>query len=253
MPYVSVNDIQLYYEEHGKGAPLVLVHGFSASGRIWDDFISAFTPNYRVIVPDLRGHGKSTGHPATIHHQCFASDLLALLDHLKIRSAHFVGHSSGGMSLLFIGRDCPDRATSLVLVSATYTFDEHAKRHMQKVAGELDLQPEAIAESSRIHGATHGEGYWRVLRDVFLAFTENPEELPFRPQDLAEIPVPCLVLHGDRDEFFPIYIPVTMYQSLPHAELCILPNTAHGLPKEQPRLFLEVVTSYLDRVDKRVG
>ena len=247
MPYAPVDGAQLYYEEHGSGTPLLLIHGFSGSGQVWESRVPSFTDRFRVIVPDLRGHGRSSGAPETIHHRTFAADLVALLDHLDIDRAHFLGHSSGGMCLLFVGLHHPERIRSLILSCATYTFDETARRHMRFTADEMDRQPAAIANGERRHGAAHGADYWKVLRGVFRSFTENPQELPFQPADLAAITSPVLVLHGDRDPYFPVNIPTTLYRSLPNAELCILPNTGHGLPQEAPELFLEIVSQFLAR------
>ena len=247
MPYATVNDIQLYYEEHGKGTPLVLVHGFSGAGAVWAGAIAAFAQNYRVIVPDLRAHGHSTGSPETIHHVWFARDLVALLDHLQIDRAHFIGHSSGGMCLFFIGIYYQLRVRTFILVNATYTFDEFARRYMRQVADELEYQPEAIKMSQQLHGPTHGNEHWKVHQEAFRAFTTDPNELPFQPADLARIARPVLVLHGDRDPFFPVNIPTTMYRSMPNAELCILPFTGHGIPEERPQLFMTICSEFLQR------
>lgn len=225
----------------------MLVHGFSGSSQVWGGFIPLLTEKYRLIVPDLRGHGHSTGAPESIHHNRFADDLVALLDCLGIERAHFVGHSSGGMCLLFIGIHHPERVRTLSLVSATYTFDKHAKAHMREVADSLEYNPEGIAQSQLLHGSVHGDDYWKVHREAFREFTRDPKELPFTPEDLKGIRRPVLVFHGDRDAFFPVSIPVTIYQSIPGSELCILPATAHGLPSEQPQLFLEILQDFLRR------
>lgn len=249
MPQALVNGIDLYYEEHGQpsGVPLVLVHGYSGVGAIWEPFLPAYTGRYRVIVPDLRAHGASSGELETIHHRTFGLDLVALLDHLHIDRAHFIGHSSGGMSLLFIGQEAPHRVITMTLANATYIFDGHAQTYMRSIMAELPTQPEALEESRRRHGAAHDENHWQVLREAYLAFTNNPAELPFRPEDLAGIDVPTLILHGDRDEFFPVYIPVTMYTSLPHAELCILPRAGHDAPVRYPQIFLHLTNEFMDR------
>jgi pimeloyl-ACP methyl ester carboxylesterase len=250
MPYALVNEIDLYFEEHGnpRGAPLVLIHGFGGCGTTWQGHIPAFASDYRIIVPDLRGHCRSSGAPETIHHRYFAADLIGLLDYLQIDRAHFVGQSSGGMCLLFVGLESPQRARTLTLSSATYTFDAHARRIMLQNVERMHTDPEARAQRIQVHGPYKGEDYWRVLTEVFRQFTVDPEnELPSRPEKLAAISRPVLVLHGDRDQFFPVNIPTTLYRSLPNAELCILPNTTHALPRENPSLFVRIVSDFLAR------
>lgn len=244
---MAIDDIQLYYEERGEGAPLVLIHGFSGSGVIWTEWAASLTERYRVVVPDLRGHGRSTGTLETIYHERFAEDVVALLDHLGIDRAHFVGHSSGGMTLLFVGTRHLARARTMTLISATLHFDQYARRHMTRVSTDEAWTPERIALAQLRHGETHGADHWRVLREAFRHFIRDPNELPFLPDDLRAITCPVLVLHGDRDEFFPVHVPMTMYQALPAAELCILPATAHGLPHERPSWSSRIVADFLER------
>jgi len=247
VPYASVNGIRLHYEERGAGTPLVLIHGFSGTGEAWAAWIPELAGTYRVLVPDLRGHGRSTGAPDTIHHDRFADDLVALLDHLGIERAHFVGHSSGGMALLFVGTRHLRRVRTLTMVSATLSFDQHARRVMAQSCEDRAWTSERIAATQQRHGETHGPEHWRALRAAFMEFSRDPYELPFLPHELRSIACPVLVLHGDRDEFFPVNVPVTMYQSLPQGELCILPATRHGLPRERPDWSVRIVADFLAR------
>lgn len=249
MPYAHLADAQIYYEEHGSGIPLVLAHGFNTSGRTWERLAPGLASRYRVIVPDLRGHGRSTGAPETIHHERFAADLVALLDHLGVERAHFVGHSSGGMCLLFVGTRYPERARTLALVSATHTYDERARRQMLAFVDGVGDRPDTIAALQRHHAAVHGDDYWKVLLSVFRRFAADPGELPFGTYELRAIVAPVLILHGDRDPFFPVDVPVTMYHALPNAELCILPGVGHYPPRECPDLLLRVLLRFLERQD----
>lgn len=249
MPYAPIGDIQLYYEEHGDGEPLLLLHRFSGSGQLWKKLVPPLAERYRVIVPDFRGHGRSTGAPETIRHHIFARDLVGLLDYLGIDQAHFVGHSTGGMTLLFLGLQSLDRIRSLVLVNATYVYDDHAKREMQRVSDEMDGDPKAIEAAQRLHARTHGDDYWKVLRDVFRGFgDESANELNFRLDELRAINCPVLVMHGDRDPYFPVAVPIAIYQELPRAELAILPRVGHTLPRDAPDLLITLVTQFHGRL-----
>lgn len=247
MPYFDVPDARIYFEQHGSGEPLVLIHGFFWSGEAWAKLIPRIAERYRVIVPDLRGHGRSGGEPETLHHDHFAHDLLALLDHLDLDRAHFVGHSSGGMSLIHLGLIAPERARTLTLVSATYRYDERAMAEMVRVVEEMPERPRVIERARHLHGPWHGDDYWRILGEVFRSYTVGVPELHFQPSDLARIDRPVLILHGDRDRFFPVDVPLAMYAAFPDAELAIVPACGHFLPKEQPELFLAILTDFLAR------
>jgi pimeloyl-ACP methyl ester carboxylesterase len=75
----------------------------------------------------------------------------------------------------------------------------------------------------------------------------RPDELPFTPDDLGKIACPTLIVHGDRDHFFPVRVPVTMYQAIPNSELCILPRCGHGITRECAPLFVSALLDFLGR------
>ena len=84
MPTVEVNDIEMYYEVHGEGPPLVMLHGFIESSFVWKPFISEYKKHFKLIIPDLRGHGQSTNPTNKFTHRQSAHDIYALLDHLEV-------------------------------------------------------------------------------------------------------------------------------------------------------------------------
>ena len=98
-----------------------------------------------------------------------------------------------------------------------------------------------------LHAKKHGPNYPHQLLDEWLDSVLRPDELPFTPADLEKMETPTLILHGDRDLFFPLYIPITMYESLPNAELCIWPRQGHFLPDSQPEKLLVPLLEFLGR------
>ena len=97
---VSVNGMEMYYETHGEGEPLVLLHGITGTGAIWAPFLEELSRDHQVIVPDLRGHGRATSPSNEFTHKQAASDVFVLLDHLAVDHFQAMGISSGGMTLL---------------------------------------------------------------------------------------------------------------------------------------------------------
>ena len=146
----SINGCQIYYEVYGEGRPLVLLHGFQASGLIWKPLVGEFAKLNRVIVPDLRGHGRSTNPTKQFTHRLAALDLLALLDQLKISRSGAIGISSGGMVLLHMATLKPDRIDSMILVSATTYFPEEARAIMRQSTVE-NMTPEDWEAARQIH------------------------------------------------------------------------------------------------------
>lgn len=248
MPMAHVRDIDLYYEIHGRSnaEPLVLLHGFTGTGcETFESFFDQLGKYYRLFVPDWRGHGRTTNPRNKIEHAELASDISAFANAIGLDRAHFCGHSSGGMFLLFLALEHPHLVNSLTLVSATYTFDDHTKaqaRHARATA-----PTEWIEILKVLHGETHGTDYAHTILDQWLDSVLRPNELPFTPDDLAQITCPTLIIHGDRDQFFPVHVPFTMYQAIPNSELCILPNCGHGLPLGRPTLFETILIAFLSQ------
>ncbi len=138
MPVLAVRDLKLYYEEHGRpdGEPLVLLHGFTATGRsTWGPHLPRLGERYRLVVPDWRGHGRTDNPRGTVEHAELARDVAAMAEALRLGRAHYCGHSSGGMLLPFLALEHPELVQSLTLVSATYTFDARVHGARGKLAG----------------------------------------------------------------------------------------------------------------------
>lgn len=247
MPKIQVRDLDLYYEIHGRsdGEPLVLLHGFLSTGRIFAPFLDRLGKDYQVFVPDWRGHGRTENPRDEIVHSELARDTIAFAAALGLQRAHFCGHSSGGMHLLFLAREHPQFVHTLTLVSATYTFDDD----LQKRVREARASDAAnwIDSLEALHGDIHGPGYARALLDQWVTSVHRPGELAFTTDDLANIGCPTLILHGDRDRYFPLHVPLTMFHSIPNAELCIIPNCGHLLPDENPGMFLTALIDFLSR------
>ncbi|HYK89608.1 MAG TPA: alpha/beta fold hydrolase, partial [Acidobacteriota bacterium] len=115
----TINGIQLYFEVHRTGEPLVLLHGFSGSSQDWIPSIAGWDAGFQLIVPDMRGHGRSSALSSPFRHSDAAADILSLLDHLGISAFKGIGVSGGGNALLHMATKQPNRVSAMVLVSAT--------------------------------------------------------------------------------------------------------------------------------------
>ena len=229
---VGVEGIEMYYETSGQGEPLVLLHGFGGSGSVWNQFVPELSNHYRVIVPDLRGHGRSTNPSDEFTHRQSARDIFALLDRLAIRRVRGMGISTGGMTLLHMATRDPARIEAMILIGATIYFPEPARAIMRRSTVE-SLTPDDFGRMRRIH--KHGDEQIRSLRRQFHAFKDSYDDMNFTGPFLSTITARTLIVHGDRDEFFPVSIPVEMYQSIPRAALWIMPNGGH-VPIHDPTL-----------------
>ena len=117
MPTALLHDIEAYYEIHGHGEPLVLLHGLGSSGRDWARQMRVFGDRYRLITPDLRGCGRTAKPPGPYTIQRYADDLDTLLDRLDVPSAHLLGYSLGGAVALQFANDYSARVRSLIVLN----------------------------------------------------------------------------------------------------------------------------------------
>src|SRR5258705_2629629 len=138
MPHVSIGDADIYYEEQGQGPGLMLGPGLGGQGAFWPPQVRAFARDFRVIVPDHRGAGRSTHSRIRYSVDQMAADTIALMDRLGIARAHYVGHSTGGAMGQTIAQDHPDRLLSLVL-SATWPGPDAYFRRCFETRKELLL------------------------------------------------------------------------------------------------------------------
>ena len=212
----------MYYELHGEGTPLVLLHGFSGSTQHWQPFVADFAQQYQLILVDLRGHGRSTNPTNQFTHRQAALDVFALLDQLEIDTFKAIGVSTGGMTLIHMATQQPARVAAMVLVGAPSYIPDQARalNRQSKQEGWWDW------EVLRQHHV-YGDDQIQALLDQFYEFKDVYDDMNFTPPYLSTITAQTLITFGDRDDFFPVSIAVEMYAAIPHAYLWIVPNGDH--------------------------
>ncbi len=240
---VKVNGIDLNYREMGSGEPLLLIHGFGSCGMdSWGDFSEELSKHYRLIIVDQRGHGRSTGEDR-FSHRASADDMLALLDHLKISRTRAMGISSGGMTLYHVATKAPERLSALVTIGATDQFGEEARKILAQV--RFENMPPFLQDIYRTC-ASRGPAQMNRLVDTFRGFSTSTTDMNLTRADLAKVTARTLIIHGDRDDFFPVAVPTRIYAAIPKAQLWIVPNGDH-VPIYGPNEpeFLRVVLEFL--------
>lgn len=245
---VPVNGIEMYCEEHGSGAPLVLLHGFGGSGKNWLPFIAALSERHRLIVVDLRGHGHSTNPQDCFTHRQAADDVLRLMDRLGVDRFSAMGISTGAMALLHMATREPGRIASMVLVSATTRFTDQARTIFRQAS--FDRMPAFVQQMYRAC-ASRGEAQIRQLVAQFKAFEHSDDDMDFGAAELSAIRARTLVVHGDRDGFFPVEIAVDLYHALRDAALWVVPGGDH-VPIDDPDVpFTATALRFLDGDEQR--
>jgi pimeloyl-ACP methyl ester carboxylesterase len=222
----TTNGVTLYYEVYGKGKPILLLHGNGQSISAFTQQIPFFEKEYQLIIPDCRGRGKSTDSEAELTYHIQASDMNNLLNHLNIDSAHIIGWSDGGIIGLIMAMDYPKKVKSLIASGANVLQDTTAYfpkdlADMKETAGRQDVS--------------------LMTRKRILLMLNHPN-LPF--SGLGKIKCPTMIVAGDQDEIR-IAHTVKIFESIPGAQLFIVPKTSHYVLSENPKVFNEAALLFL--------
>jgi pimeloyl-ACP methyl ester carboxylesterase len=211
-------------------------------------FTAKLSERYRLIVVDLRGHGHSTNPENKFTHREAANDVFLLLDKLGVDRFSAMGISSGGMTLLHMATSQPKRIASMVLISATSYFPDQARALLR--GASFRTMPPQVQEMYR-ECAKRGEEQIHQLIAQFNALHNNCDDMDFTAQNLSTITARTLVVHGDRDRFFPIEIPVSIYRSIPDAALWIIPGGDHAPIYDSTVPFTSTALRFLDGPDNK--
>lgn len=200
MAYFSGNNIRLYYEVAGKGEPVVFLHGsFSRGDAAFAAQIPVFARTHMVIVPDLRGHGRSTAAPYGWETPQLAGDILHLLDDLRLPLAHIVGHSMGGDVAMYCAMQDPWRVKTVTSIASAGVASDIVKTYVNEYHPERmdeNIRERFIRRIQNDHYPAH-QGDWRSLITETI---RNCERYPdFTDADLRAIAMPFLLIYGEDD------------------------------------------------------
>ncbi|HYD47916.1 MAG TPA: alpha/beta fold hydrolase, partial [Terriglobales bacterium] len=269
-----VNGIDIYYEEHGSGEPLLLIMGLAADINGWLFQVPEFSKHHRTIVFDNRGVGRSSKPAGPYTIQMMADDAAGLLDHLGIERAHVAGISMGGMISQELALRHPHKVAKLVL-GCTYAFPDDSVAALRNTLvgqlggavggdGSLQIDPSKI-DPMQLFGALlplsfspsflqnelpklmqvfagalqYGFSMEGVLAQVMATSSHNTLER------LAQIQAPTLVLTGDCDQLIPAACSDVLAEKIPGAKLRKLEGGSHGFNFEVPEQFNRAVLDFL--------
>lgn len=251
MPQVSINGINIYYEEHGHGFPFIMSHGFSATSQMWTPQVEAFSRRYRFITWDMRGHGQTDSPEAQEEYSeaHTVADMRQLLAHLGVEQAVVGGLSLGGYMALAFYLAHPQMVRALVLCDTGPGYRNPAARaewnqraEARAVAFEneglaaLGQSPEVVA-GQRSHRSAIGLA--RAARGMLAQFDSRIID------SLPNIAVPTLIVVGERDEPF-LAASDYMAARIPGARKVVIPAAGHAANIDQPEAFNQAVLGFLE-------
>lgn len=253
--YVQANGLNMYYEEYGSGESLVLLHGGMATSNNFEHLIPAFSKQFRVVTPDSRGHGKTDNPSGEFSYRLMADDVAAFVKSLNLKQPSICGWSDGGQIALELGMHYPDLMKCMVVGAAWYQFSQTYQGLLRAIGFEspgvvnierIKQSLPQLAEMWRSwHSSIHGPDYWETLATQISTMWWTP--LGYTAEDFQKIKIPTLILVGDRDPMVPVEEAVEMYRFIQGAELAIVPNSEHSLPKMRAEMFANIVLDFLLR------
>jgi pimeloyl-ACP methyl ester carboxylesterase len=266
MEHLRSGDAEIFYEIRGDGPPVVLLHPFPCDHEFWNPVTAALESRYRLILPDLRGHGDSEVGEGPALMQKHAGDVARVLDAVGIGKAAFVGCSIGGYILFEFWRRFRVRMTSLALCDTRPQADTAEARANRLKAADIVLEQgrEPFIESmipklmGRTTVATRPDlvdGARAMMRkmsaeDISLV-QRGMAERPDSMADLKTINVPTLIVIGEEDAFSTVADGELMRQNIAGSRLTVFPKAGHYAPWEQPDAVGTVLRQFLDEVTSK--
>ncbi len=232
--------VTLYYETYGQGEPLLLVHGNGGSIGTLAAQIDYFKAKYRVIAMDSRDQGRSANSKEPITYEKMTDDLAALIDHLKVGPVDVVGWSDGGVEALLLGIRHPGKVKKVVSMAPNLNPGPDAFN--PEVSALIKSMMELPDE---VRNTPEGQRQLKVV-GMMLREPNIPASM------LAKVAAPTLVLASDHDLVRLEHI-VTVYRSLPNAQLAIFPNRTHMIPYDDPEQFNVTVDRFLATPFKKIN
>jgi pimeloyl-ACP methyl ester carboxylesterase len=238
--YVQLGAVKTWYDEHGQGDPLVLLHGGLADARFFAPNLPALAEHFHLYTPERRGHGHTPDVEGPITYQLMTDDTIAFLDTVVGQPADLVGHSDGAFIAMLVAIQRPELVKRLVMISGGFNKTGEA-------APEAEWNVDQLAE---FLGPAYGEVSPDGI-DHFKVVAAKIGELAavepnLQASELAKVTCRSLVMFSDDDLVTPQHM-IDMYAALPNAELAIVPGTSHFLNQEKPELVNQLLVDFLTK------
>ena len=237
----KIRGFRMYYEVHGSGGALILLHGGAGNGMQFSQQIPTFELHRRVIVPDACGQGRSGGRSESLTYHGLAEDVIALMDHLHIQRADVMGWSDGGIEGLDMAIHHPDRVRHLVTLGANFSPEG---MNAPDLAWAETARAESFGPDMKRDYQKLSPEPWRfesVMDQIILLWRFGPH---FTPAQLRSIRCPVLVIAGEHDVVRTEHTRA-LGAAIPHARVWIVPKASHSVMMEQPGTVNRAVLGFI--------
>jgi pimeloyl-ACP methyl ester carboxylesterase len=240
--YVDHEGARIWYATFGAGHSVIMLHGGLGHSGNWGYQVPGLmSSGYRVVLIDSRGHGHSTRDEQPYTYELMASDVLAVMDHLQLEKAAFVGWSDGACTALVLARNAALRSAGVFFFACN-----------MDPSGIKDIKPSPVLGRCLTR---HTKDYAQLSAtpDQFAAFAEAVRRMQrtepnYSVRDLAEVHVPIAIVQGEHDEFIKLEHAEYLARSIPGAEFILLPGVSHFAPLQRPEKFNSVMLAFLGKL-----
>jgi len=242
--FAPVNGIHLYFAIFNRngGRPVILLHGSLGSSDDWGFETPLLDKSHEVIVLDSRGRGRSTMSSQPLSIELQASDVIGVMDFLKVPRASVVGWSEGGVTGLFLVIHDPDRIDKFLAFGANYSVSTYPEKPLSPVMKAMGARYMAMAKATYRRLSPTPYAFGELLK----ALERDSTEPELMPADLAKIKAPTFIVDGQYEQFITRKETAALAHLIPCAKLVIIPDVSHDGPLQDPRDFHKAVINLLD-------
>ena len=266
MPTITANDIQIYYEIHGSGRPLVLISGLGYGLWQWRRMLPGLAEHFQVIVYDNRGAGQTDKPAGPYSAPMMAADLAGLLDGLGVGKTAVLGHSMGGFIAQQLALDRPDLVSHLILAATNFGGPNHIPVTLEALTIMMDTTSDPLTRLQNGVTIAAAPGFPEAQPELFQSIIDYRLTGPVSPEacqaqmgvglglatagvayegKLGQTAVPSFILFGEHDKVVPVGNADLLAKELPNSQIIVLPGAGHIFPLETPGAANEAIIKFL--------
>lgn len=242
--FLTIRGTKIYYEEYGKGIPLLMLHGGFGDISDFQKVIPKFSEKYRVIIPDAPGLGRSEYADSILSYQLLADYNSIFIDQLKLDSVYVVGWSDGANTALLLAKSRPDKVKKIIVSGANYKLDGFTR--------EALLECKTLTDTTWVKAELQGwiKHYQQLSSKNWTRYISEVGQMWFKDEyfpktDLEKIKASTLVVYGDND-MYTLEHGIEIKNAIHNSQFCVIPDCSHEVFMEKPELFVVLALTFLN-------
>lgn len=252
---IKVDGVDLYYRAVGEGPVILLLHGYTLIGELWEPFVEELAAEHTLIIPDLPGHGNSSSFNEAPTFQKYAEVMSRFLEKLGVKKFDAIGHSAGAITLLYMAKQNSEMINSMILVGCGYKFSEDGLKFAKHDTFE-NLSEELKAFYRELH--PRGDKQTKELYEQMMPILYSFSNFDIHVAQFKKMNTRTLIVMGDSDYYFKPEYALEMHRAFPNSQLWIISGQGHlpfredwGGSASVQKIFAEVVLEFIDSGQKQ--